>query len=108
LLLGASYDSKTWYENTLFLPLDLLVATLAYSGGIVAYLMARQRWQRVLALFIPLFVHLLANTISHSVQRGTLSSSFSVTLALIIWLVLIFSPAVLTGLFRQLGRIRPA
>jgi hypothetical protein len=105
LVLGAIYDSKTWYEQPLYLPLDILIATLAFSGGVVVYLLASHNRQRVLALIAPLFVFMGLGAISQAVQGRALDSGYNLH-AVPLWLALILLPAFFDLLFRRAFGLR--
>lgn len=105
LVLGAIYDNKTWYEQPLYLPLDILIATLAFAGGAVAYLLARHNRQRVLALIVPLFIFMGLGAISQAIQGAPLDSSYNLH-AVPLWLALILLPAFFDLLFRRASGLR--
>jgi hypothetical protein len=107
LVLGAIYDSKTWYEQPLYLPLDVLIATFAFAGGAVAYLLARHNWQRVLALIVPLFVFMGLGAISQALQGSALDISYHLH-GVPIWLALILLPAFFDFLFGRACGLRAA
>jgi hypothetical protein len=50
LFLGVAYDNKTWYGQTLYLPLNLFLQTLVITGGAFFYMRGRRQWLRTLAL----------------------------------------------------------
>lgn len=57
LFLGVAYDGKTWYNQTLYLPLNLFLLTLAITGGAFFYMRGRQQWPRTLALPAAFILH---------------------------------------------------
>lgn len=50
LFLGVAYDGKTWYNETLYLPVALSLLTLAITSGAYFYMRGQRPWPRVLAL----------------------------------------------------------
>jgi hypothetical protein len=50
LFLGVAYDNKSWYDQTLYLPLNLFLQMLALTGGAFFYMCGRRQWLRALAL----------------------------------------------------------
>lgn len=57
LFLGVAYDNKTWYIQTLYLPLNLFVLTLAITGGAFFYMRGQRQWPRALALPAAFILH---------------------------------------------------
>lgn len=57
MILAVTYDCKTWYDNTAYLPVDLLLLTLVFVGGAFFYMRCRRPWQRVLALQLAFILH---------------------------------------------------
>ncbi|MCA9918448.1 MAG: hypothetical protein KC445_10880 [Anaerolineales bacterium] len=56
LLLSVAYDGKTWYDQTVFLPLNLLLQTLIITGGAFFYLRLSRPWPRVLLLSLVIIL----------------------------------------------------
>ena len=52
-----TYDCKTWYDNTAYLPVDLFLLTLVFVGGAFFYMRCRRPWRRVLALQLAFILH---------------------------------------------------
>lgn len=50
LFLGVAYDNKTWYDQTLYLPLNLFLQMLAITGGAFFYMRGQRQWLRALTL----------------------------------------------------------
>ena len=50
LFLGVAYDGKTWYDQTLYLPLNIFLQMVAYAFGAFFYMRGRRQWWRALAL----------------------------------------------------------
>jgi hypothetical protein len=59
MILAVTYDCKTWYNNTAYLPVDLFLLALVFVGGAFFYMRFRRPWQRVLALQLAFILHLL-------------------------------------------------
>jgi len=57
LFLGVAYDNKTWYIQTLYLPLNLFLLTLVITGGAFFYMRGRRQWRRTLALPAAFILH---------------------------------------------------
>lgn len=50
LFLGVAYDGKSWYDQTVYLPLNLSLQMLALTGGAFFYMRGQRQWLRALAL----------------------------------------------------------
>jgi hypothetical protein len=50
LFLVVAYDNKSWYGETLYLPLNLFLQMLVFIGGAYIYMRGQRQWLRTLAL----------------------------------------------------------
>ncbi len=57
LIIGVSYDNKSWYDNTIFLPLNMFLLTLVITGGAFFYMWCRRPWRRVVALQLAIILY---------------------------------------------------
>ena len=104
LFMSAAYDNKTWYNNTIYLPLNMFLLTLVYTGGTIFYMRCRRPWKRVLALQLPIILFLLVSasieTLDGNMFHGTTRNPVVWFIIISIWFGLMFVPGVL-GLVRK-------
>jgi len=104
LILGVSYDNKTWYDNTLFLPLNLFLLTFVISGGAFFFMWGRRPWQRVVALQLAIILYPLVSAAVEALDGNNFFvSPDSVVVWLfivIIWFGAMFMPGVLGMIHR--------
>ncbi len=55
--MGVSYDNKSWYDNTIYLPLNMFVLTLLFTGGAFFYMYCQRPWRRVVALQLAIILY---------------------------------------------------
>jgi hypothetical protein len=112
LILVVTYDGKTWYLQTQYLPLNLLLVTLVFAGGAFFYMRVHRPWPRALVLQAALFLHGLPSSavIPASASSADSGSPFTADRWLLftfIWLMYSSIPLI-PGLARQAWlRIRP-
>ncbi len=89
LFMGVAYDGKTWYNQTLYLPLNLFLLTLVITGGAFFYLRGRRQWKRVLALPAAFILHVPISTLVTTLAGYSGSSLTAVGRLILplVWLV---------------------
>jgi len=110
MILAVTYDGKTWYLQTQYLPLNLFLITLVFAGGAFLYMRVHRPWPRALVLLAALFLHGLPSSAvtppSANSVSGSPPSAGWLILALV-WLLWSSIP-LFPGLARQAWiRIRP-
>lgn len=113
LNLGMNYDNKSWYDQTLYLPLGLLLVTLLFAGGAYLYMIAHRQWPRALALQAAFILSLptsaaittLDGGFSQFASPSTVVSWLSYHLFLLLWCSVPLFPGLAVGTWR---RVRPA
>lgn len=111
LLLLITYDGKTWYNQTLYLPLNLFLLTLVITGGTFVYMYRRRPWPRVLALQATLILYFLVSalvtTLDGHQEFGSPPTAFG-WLTYLLFLLMWVSVPLLPGLAHQAWRrLRP-
>ncbi len=110
LFLDIAYDGKTWYDQTLYLSLNLFLLTLIFSGGAFFYLRGRRQWSRVLALPAAFILHvpisMLVTTLAgYSGSSLTAVGRLVLPLVWLVWASVLLWPGFVTHMWR---RFRPA
>lgn len=112
LLLLVTYDSKSWYNQTIFLPLNMFLLTLLITGGALFYMQERRPWPRVLALQATLIlfflVSALVTTLDGHVEFGSPSTVVGwlmYLLLLLMWVSVPLAPGVAHWAWRRLRLI---
>lgn len=104
LLLGITYDGKTWYNQTLYLPLNLSLLTLTVAGGAFFYMRNRRLWSRVLALQAALILYVpisaLVTALDGNSEFGSQPTAVGRLLLPLVWLMWMSVP-LLPGLARH-------
>jgi hypothetical protein len=104
LLLGAFYDNKTWYNNTIYLPLNMFLLTLVITSGAFFYMQCRRPWRRVLSLqlaIIPIFlVSGIVESLDGNALLGPPQSMLVWLIIIMMWSTSILVPGIL-GLVRK-------
>ena len=107
LILGVSYDNKTWYDNTLFLPLNMFLLTLVITGGAFFFMWGRRPWQRVMALQLAIILYPPVSAAVEALDGNNFFISPDSVVAwlfiIIIWFGVMFMPGVL-GLIHRAVR----
>ena len=92
------------FGNTIYLPLNMFLLTLVYTGGAIFYMRCRRPWKRVLALQLPIILFLLVSasieTLDGNMFHGTTRNAVVWFIIISIWFGLMFVPSVL-GLVRK-------
>lgn len=70
LMLGVSFDSYGWYNDSRYLFLNLLAMTLIFSAGALLYMRQRRGWRRVLVLQVALLLVFPLEWLAKGVDRG--------------------------------------
>jgi hypothetical protein len=104
LIMGVAYDNKGWYNNTLYLPLNMSLLTLVIAGGAFFYLRCRQPWRRVLALQMAIILYPPVSASIEALDGNMLfvtpSTAGAWFVIILIWFGLMFVPGIL-GLVRK-------
>lgn len=99
LILVVSYDNKGWYDNTLFLPLNLFLLTLVLAGGAFFYMWCQRPWRRVVALQLAIILYPPVSAAVESLDGNNFFVSPDSVVAwlfiIIIWFGVMFMPGVL-------------
>ncbi len=107
LILGVAYDNKGWYDNTLFLPLNMFLLTLVIAGGAFYYMWYRRPWQRVVALQLAIILYPPVSAAVEALDGNYFFVSPDSVVAwlfiIIIWFGAMFMPGVL-GLIHRAVR----
>jgi hypothetical protein len=109
LFLGVAYDGKTWYNETLYLPINLFLMTLALAGGAAVYMLGRRPWRRTLALPAALLLCVLISGVvavfDGSTAFGlpaTIEQQLSLLFAWALWISVPLWPGVVGLAWRRL------
>lgn len=86
LIIGVSYDNKSWYNNTIYLPLNMFLLTLVFTGGAFFYMYCRWSWQRVVALQLAIILY---PPVSAAVEALDGNNFFASPDSVLAWLFLI-------------------
>ncbi len=99
LILGVSYDNKSWYDNTLFLPLNMFFLTLVITGGAFFYMWDRRPWRRVVALQLAIILYPSVSAAVEALDGNNFfvspDSAVAWLFIIIIWFGAMFMPGVL-------------
>ena len=91
LLLLITYDGKTWYNQTLYLPLNLLLLTLTVAGGAFFYMCNQRLWSRALALQAALILYMpisaLVTALDGHSEFGSPPTAVGWLLFFLVWLM---------------------
>lgn len=111
LMLGVSFDSYGWYNDSRTLLLNLLSLTLIFSAGTLLYMQQRPGWRRVLALQVALLLvfplEWLVTTMDGSFDSFSPALTAYGTLGYLLLIALWLTPPLWPGLAKRLhGRLR--
>ncbi len=99
LIVGVSYDNKSWYDNTLFLPLNMFLLTLVITGCAFFYMWCRRTWQRVVALQLAIILYPPVSAAVEALDGNNFfilpDSAVAWLFIIIIWFGVMFIPGVL-------------
>ena len=99
LIMGASYDNKSWYDNTIYLPLNMFVLTLLFTGGAFFYMYCQRPWRRVVALQLAIILYPPVSAAVEALDGNNFFASPDSVVAwlfiFIIWFGVMFMPGIL-------------
>jgi peptidoglycan/LPS O-acetylase OafA/YrhL len=112
LMLLISYDSKTWYNQTAYLPLNLFLFSLLFTVGAFLYMWRRRPWPRVLALKATLILYFLVIVLVPTLDgrsvfgsNSTVIARFSYFLFLLMWTSVPLAPGLAQKAWHRLRPI---
>ncbi len=107
LLLGVTYDGKSWYNNTVYLPVNMFLLTLVIVGGAFFYMRCQRPWRRAMALQLALVLYLAVSAsvvaLDGRVEYGT---SGGIVIFVVFMLAIMFVPGVPSLVGQRIRSIR--